>query len=213
MKSGVPSDEMGRPVPSVAGSKVVQAAVAPAVVPVPCVAGEGLVAAPGEGRSVGCSSGQAGATLLPTVAGMAANPAASPPTQAVELDTSAVGVAAAAIKGKQKLLSGQQGAVDVLQHSDVEVTRLEPVCPAKGLDTDDVGWTRVGNKRKQKKQSGRLGGAAVHHQPDGEGLQLEPMECVSRSWAEECERSLLPHAGSASVSRGKLKGKALHSSK
>ena len=108
------------------------------------------------------------------------------------------------------MLFGQQGAAAVLQHSDVEDSRLEAVCPAEGLDSGDAGWTRAGKKRKQKKKAEV---AAVHHQTDGVGLQLVTTECVSRSWAEECERTLSPHARSASVSKGKLKGKALHSSK
>ena len=92
VKSGVPPDEMGRPVPSVAGEMVIQSvsALGAGLMPVRTSAllpaKEGLGAAPGEGRSDGCSSGQAGAPLLPAMAGMATNQATSPLCPAVELD-------------------------------------------------------------------------------------------------------------------------------
>ena len=162
------------------GSKVVHAADAPAV---GVVLPSAVACNSGKGLSGGSRPAQMGSALLPTKVGF----------PAVDLDASAVGVAATAIKGKQKMLSGQQGMADVLQHSDVEDSRLETVCPAEGLDTD-VGWTRAGKKRKQKKKSVQSVVPAVQQLLDGEGSHLAPVE-----------------VGSASVSRRKGKGKGLRS--
>jgi len=154
-----------------------------------------------------------GLVVVPEVGkSVEANPVASPLCPTGVLDATAVGVAGTANAGMQKLLSGQQGAATAPQQSVVVDTRLEDECPAVDPVTGDRGGTSAGKKRKQKKKSGQSGVTAVLHQSDGEGLQVEATDCVPRTWAEVCERSLAPLARSASVSKGKVKGKALQSS-
>ena len=159
---------------------------------------DGLETVPSKGKSTGYNSGQASAALLPTMAGLTANPA-SPLCPAMDLVTSAVGMAAAASKGKQKILSGQQGAAAVLQHPEVDDTRLEHVCPEAGMGEGEEVWSAVSKKRKQKKKSGQpplvdvchrsheeglqFEGAAVQIQSDGESLRSEPVD-VPSSWQD-----------------------------
>jgi len=154
------------------------------VQPVPIVTGA-MVTRASVGPPAGAAPGvQAGATLLPPMPEMAANPIVSPLCPAVKKATEAN-------LGGTILLSDQHGAAAVPHLSEVEDTRLVPL-------SVDGGWTSVGKKGKKKKKSvqsavasaqqlpvaqqgvaavlhqsdGDEGLAAVQQQSDGEGLQV-----------------------------------------
>ena len=100
---------------------------------------------------------------------------------------------------------------------------------AEGLSARDVEGARVGNKGRHKMVSGQQAYAAIQQHSENEGpvqicsvvqgLQAVVKENRSLSWAEEGEageeksKALDRHDFSATVSKGKAKGKSLQSSK
>ena len=162
---------------------------------------------------------QRSSILLPTKVGLETVPSKGKPPlcPAVDLDSCAVGVPAAAIIGKQGMLSRQQGAAAVLQHPDVGDTRLEPVCPEVDMGDGEALWTAVGKKRKQKKKSGQppfvVRSVPVEEGSSGQDRQQLTKGGYGREGVEGLSLSIERHATSTTVPKGKMKGIAPQSSK
>ena len=127
-------------------------------------------------------------------------------------------------KGKQKKKSGQRAVAAVQQQSDDVGLRLEPV--EEGSSRQVRQMHAKGGKEKEGVEGYIQGSASTECgslNPGQFGSVVQGlkavMENISRSWAEECEagegvlRALDRPATSTSVSKVKMKGKALHSAK